>query len=216
MIKFFNQQWDEVPLVVVDTETTGKQPGKDRTVQVGIVRFEMGLPVASVTSEINPGMPIPAEVTAIHGVNDEMVAGAPTLAEFFARPSTVEILSGAQPCAYHASFDKFFVPPFQEDHSWPWADALSLVRKVDKWTPGKGRHRLEAACARHGVELTQAHNAGADALACGQLFYKLGRATFPKVYTMGRLLIWQRRQEAEQWADHVTWRANLPPQESAQ
>lgn len=42
MLKYFNQQWDTVPVCVIDTETTGVQPGRDRTVQVGVVRFEGG------------------------------------------------------------------------------------------------------------------------------------------------------------------------------
>lgn len=42
MLKYFNQQWDTVPVTIIDTETTGVQPGRDRTVQVGIVRFEGG------------------------------------------------------------------------------------------------------------------------------------------------------------------------------
>lgn len=37
MLKLFNTQWDEVPIVVVDTETTGKRPGLDRTVSFGFV-----------------------------------------------------------------------------------------------------------------------------------------------------------------------------------
>lgn len=213
MLRFFNTQWDEVPAAWIDTETTGKRPGYDRTVQVGIVRFERGEPVGSVWSFIDPGMPIPAEATAVHGITDIAVQGAPTLAEYFAREDVKRILADAHYGAYNGNYDRHFVPPIGEDWSDPWVDALTLVRKVDKWAPGKGRHKLEAACSRHGVALTEAHSAEADARAAGQLFYKLGRATFPKLYTMGRLLTWQRREEALQWGEHMNWRASLPPQE---
>jgi DNA polymerase-3 subunit epsilon len=216
MLKYFNQQWDAVPLIVVDTETTGTQPGRDRTVQVGLVRFEGGVAVASSCALINPCMPIPATATAIHGITDEMVGGAITLAEYFALPRTIDLLRDAQPAAYNAQFDRYFVPPFGEDWSYPWADSLSLVRKVDRFVKGKGRHKLSAACARHGVELGGAHDAGADARAAGELLYVLGRKTFPKHYTMGALLSWQRREEADEWARFMGWLSQQPPREEAQ
>lgn len=215
MLKYFNQQWDTVPVTVIDTETTGVQPGRDRTVQVGIVRFEGGAAVGSFVSLVNPGAPIPASATAIHGITDEMVGGAPTLAEVFAHPTAIKLLEGAQYGAYNAGFDRYFIPPIGEDWSYPWADALSLVRKVDRFERGKGRHRLGAACARHGIELAEAHSAGADARAAGELFYKLGRQTFPKHYTMGQLLIWQRREEAEEWGRFMTWLSAQPPRAEA-
>jgi DNA polymerase III subunit epsilon len=216
MLAYFSQQWDTVPLTVIDTETTGTQPGRDRTVQVGLVRFEGGQPVGSFTSLVNPGVPIPASATAIHGITDEMVGGAPTLAEVFQHPTVIKLLELAQYAAYNASFDRYFIPPIGEDWSYPWADSLTLVRKVDRFAKGKGRHRLGVACARHGIELAEAHSAGADARAAGQLFYKLGRQTFPKYYTMGQLLIWQRREEAEEWGRFMTWLSAQPPRPEAQ
>ncbi len=213
MLKYFNQQWDTVPLVVVDVETTGTQPGRDRVVQVGLARFENGIMVGARASLIDPGMPIPEASTVIHGITDMAVQGMPTLEAFFEGAEVKALIADCQPCAYNASFDRRFVPSFTEDHSWPWCDPLVLIRKVDRWERGAGRHKLEAACARHGIELTNAHSADGDAKAAGELFYKLGRQEFPAEYTMGRLLIWQQREDAEEWARHMKWRANAPPRE---
>jgi DNA polymerase III epsilon subunit-like protein len=215
MLRFFNQQWDSVDTIWIDTETTGLRAGADRCVQVGLVRFQGGVAVASSCSYINPGFPIPAEATAIHKITDEMVGGAPTLAEYFTHPRTLELLRDAQPAAYNAPFDKWFVPPVGEDLAWPWLDALSLVRDIDKYVKGKGRHRLENACQRHGVEHAKAHDAGADARAAGELFYKLGRRKFPKHYKLGDVLGWQRRVEAEEWHRFTTWLSTQPPQPEA-
>lgn len=198
----------------LDTETTGTRPGFDRCVQVGVVRFENGEPVDSSSALINPGIPIPPEVTLIHGITDEMVKDAITIDAFFAHPRTLKLLEGAQPGAYNGPFDKHFVPPFGEDWTWPFLDALSLVRKVDRFAKGPGRHKLAAACERHGVELPNAHDAASDAKAAGRLFYKLGRKTFPKHYKMGEVLGWQRRTEAEEWIRFYTWLSARPPQEA--
>lgn len=212
MLKFFNTQWDELPITVLDVETTGKTPGLDRTVQVGVVRFERREVVGSVWSYINPGVPIPSEVTAIHGVTDEHVAGAPDLAEYFTRPEVTRLISDAQPCAYNAGFDQRFLPPLDGiDWDWPWIDPLVLVRKVDRYVSGKGQKKLGPACTRYGVELTKAHDAAADAKAAGELLFKLGGEQFPKVYTLGELLTWQVKQQACEWARHMSWKSTLPP-----
>lgn len=214
MLRFFNTQWDEVPTVWIDTETTGIKPGKDRCVQIAVVRFERGVPVGSAQDFVNPGIPIPEAATAIHGITDLAVKDAPPIDAFMARADVVALLDGAQPAAFNAPFDRYFIPPFGEDWTWPWLDALSLVRKVDRFAKGAGRHKLEAACKRHGIELVGAHDAGADARAAGLLFYKLGRQEFPQPYTLGRALSWQRRSEAEEWARFMGWLSTQPPKEA--
>src|SRR5437868_2031038 len=65
----------------VDVETTGKDPHHPDTeiVEITIIGGAIGLPILS--SLVRPMKPIPAEVTAIHGIRDEDVAGAPTFKE---------------------------------------------------------------------------------------------------------------------------------------
>lgn len=214
MLKFFNSQWDSVPIVVIDAETTGLRLGRDKACSIAAVRFENGSVVRAVSSLINPGFPIPEAATAIHGITDAHVASAVTIEQFFDEPNTQLVLSGAQPLAYNAGYDRYFVVPFGEDWTWPWLDCLSLVRKVDKWVKGSGRHKLEATCARHNIELSKAHDAEADATAAGHLFYKLAKAEFPAGYTLGETLDWQRRAEAASWFDFNSWLAKQPPRET--
>lgn len=223
MLKFFDTLWSQVPTVWIDTETTGIRAGHDRAVQVGIVRFEGGKPVSFDHQLVNPGIPIPAEATAIHGIRDEDVAAMPPIEDVFAGQKVRELLAGAQPAAYNAPFDRHFVPPFGEDWTWPWLDALSFVRIVDRFVKGKGRHRLEVTCARHGVTLERAHDAGADARAAGELFYKLAprieqmlhaENRLTRALTLGPLLRWQREQEAGEWFRFQEWLFRQPPREA--
>lgn len=69
----------ERPLAFFDLETTGTRIGKDRIVQIGIVRLMPDGTRSSYQTLVNPQMPIPAEATAIHGITDLDVAMAPTL-----------------------------------------------------------------------------------------------------------------------------------------
>ena len=214
MLKYFNLPWDSVPIVVLDTETTGLAVGKDKAVSVALVRFENGARVGSFSSFLNPGFPIPEAATAIHKITDAAVANAPSIADLFADARVTALLDGAQPAAYNGPFDRHFVPPFGDDWTWPWLDALSLVRKVDRFAKGAGRHKLEATCRRHGIALDNAHDAEGDACAAGELLFKLGRETFPKDYTLGQALGWQRRAEAEEWFRFNEWLSRQPPREA--
>lgn len=213
MLKCFNEQWDSVPIVVIDTETTGARPGRDRAVSFGLARFENGVFVAGFEQLVNPGIQIPAEATAIHGITDEMVAGAPALLDAFSDPRGQELLADAQPAAYNAGFDRHFVPPFGEDWTWAWLDALSAIRSVDRYAKGAGRHRLEPSCARHGVDLLKAHSAGADARAAGELLFKVGPQFYGKK-SLGDALKLQAFSEAEERHRFLSWLSRQPPREA--
>ena len=60
--------------IYYDTETTGIKAEKDRVIE--IAAFD---PVQDRTFEalVNPGMPIPAEASAVHHITDDMVADSP-------------------------------------------------------------------------------------------------------------------------------------------
>jgi DNA polymerase-3 subunit epsilon len=214
----FLERWDAVPIVFLDVETTGLRPGVDRVVEVGIARFVDRRLAAQWGSLIDPGIPIPPEVTAIHGIRDEDVRGKPTLDEFIDSAETKAILAGAQPAAYNGPFDKWFIPPRAlQDWTWPWLDTLTLVRSVDRYARGPGRHKLGAACDRHDIRLDSAHRASDDARAAGELLFVLMDRVFPEYDqpSIGELLGWMRRREATQWVDFHSWLAKQPPREAS-
>lgn len=65
------------PLVALDTETTGADTVVDRIVQLALVRLEPDGTREEFETLVNPGEPIPAEATAIHGITDQDVEFAP-------------------------------------------------------------------------------------------------------------------------------------------
>jgi len=69
----------ERPLTAFDLETTGTDVSRDRIVEFAAVRVEPSGTRESFRSLVNPGRPIPPGATAVHGIRDEDVAGAPTL-----------------------------------------------------------------------------------------------------------------------------------------
>ena len=103
---------DQTPLfsatfVVLDLETTGLSPEKDRITEVGAVRARGGEVLAELRTFVHPGVPIPAAVTAITGITDKDVAGAPDLATVF--PIVMDFLGNAVFVAHNARFDLSFL-----------------------------------------------------------------------------------------------------------
>lgn len=223
MRHFFVKPWDSVPTVWIDTETTGVKPGVDRAIQVALARFERGVMIGVVKRYVDPGIPIPIEATEVHGIRDNDVRGHPTIDQIFDTPEIREIIKDAMPGGYNCTFDRCFVAPQAfEDFHWPWFDCLTFVRAIDRYARGQGRHKLDNACIRHGISLPKAHDAAADAIACGELFYRIVPKAFelnnsmtPKGTTVGHLLKWQRITEANEWFRFHEWLSRQPDREPA-
>src|SRR5437764_3318936 len=65
------------PLAALDLESTGVDPGRDRIVEVAVLRFAPNARPEPYRRLVNPGVPIPAAAARVHGVTDADVAGAP-------------------------------------------------------------------------------------------------------------------------------------------
>lgn len=94
--------WLEVPIAFLDVETTGRDPQKDRVIELGIVVGTFGT-LDNLQRHgwmINPGVPVSAESSAVHGITDADSAGKPTFAEV--APQILAVLEGCVPAAYNA------------------------------------------------------------------------------------------------------------------
>ncbi|MBW2526510.1 MAG: 3'-5' exonuclease [Deltaproteobacteria bacterium] len=208
-----DEPWRNYPIAFVDTETTGRDPKEDRVIEVGIVIGEGGELKSFHSWLINPGMPIPAESTKIHGITDEEVAGKPTFAE--AAAEILEVLAGALPAAYNAEFDRGFIlaeveraqlelesPPPAVRPNVRWLDPLVFAREV---FPGRQSRALGAVCKRLGIELERAHRATDDAAAALRVLYAI--AEDPKVPdTYAAFIREQSRLETAQEEARRFWR----------
>ncbi|MBS1644538.1 MAG: 3'-5' exonuclease [Bacteroidetes bacterium] len=65
------------PIVFFDLETTGTNPAKDRIIEIALVKLSPEGNRDTWIKRINPGIPIPAEATAVHGITDADVKDAP-------------------------------------------------------------------------------------------------------------------------------------------
>jgi DNA polymerase-3 subunit epsilon len=181
-------KWYDAPIVVLDVETTGfRKPSY--IIEMGAVRYEKGLEVARLDVRFRPprcvGRAIEPGASAVHGIVDEDLVSEPTFAERYGELR--EFLRGAAPASY-GDYDPRMVsmelgrlyeagtdvderiPAFSR--SWgPWLDLLAWARQLHPGPRRKGKHKLGTMTAKYGVELTNAHNALADAAATGELLW---------------------------------------------
>jgi DNA polymerase III subunit epsilon len=211
-----NAVWHTLPWAVLDFETTGADPATCMPVEVAVVRFEQGEPVERFESLVDPGCPIPPEALAIHGITDEHVRGQPRFGELVKHIRQVS--AGAVPCAYNAGFDRVILYRLLEAEGMEvggpdegWLDPLVVVRDLDRFERGPGRHKLENACKRWGVEVEETHRAMGDALDTGRLLWALREriGDLPLGTFLRRL---KARAEAQE-REYQAWQARQRRQE---
>lgn len=69
------------PIIFFDLETTGINIALDRIVEISYLKVDLNGNETSKTLRLNPGIPIPENVTAIHGISNEDVKDAPSFNE---------------------------------------------------------------------------------------------------------------------------------------
>jgi DNA polymerase III subunit epsilon len=210
--------WVELPIALIDVETTGTDSAVDRVVEIGIVVGRGGEVVERRSWLINPGCAITEEARAVHGITDEMVADKPAFAELAAEISAA--LTGVIPAAYNAAFDRAFLASELERAGYPreklppsfankveWIDPLVWARELHELEKGKS---LGEVSSRLGVALDTAHRATDDAEAALKVLYAFaGDVRVPKSYA--GLAQEQRRLLRLQDEERNRWRNTAKP-----
>ncbi len=133
------------------------------------------------TRLVRPSRPIPADATAVHGITDADVAGAPPFVELAGQLFC--LLDDAVFVAHNAPFDLAMLR-----HGLARVDVLyrpaAVACTLDAFRliePLADTHRLDALCARHGIVLAEAHDALSDVLAtAGLLRVLIARGSRPR------------------------------------
>ncbi|GGP63906.1 3'-5' exonuclease [Streptomyces abikoensis] len=182
--------WFEGPLAAFDTETTGVDVEQDRIVSAAFVtQSQAGAAPVITRWLVNPGVPVPEEATAIHGLDEEHLQRhgrwpAPVMEEV-ARALAGHAARGIPLAVMNAPFDLTMLDRELRRHRAsslagylggaalcvldPWV----LDKHLDRYR--KGRRTLSDLCRQYGVELTGAHDAAADAVATLEVVRAVGR-----------------------------------------
>jgi DNA polymerase III epsilon subunit family exonuclease len=157
----------DVPIAVIDFETTGLSADYDRVVEVSIVRVEPGGKKRTLVLDtlVNPRRSVSA--TEIHGITDGMVKNAPEFKDIW--PAMHTALSGCVIAAYNAYFDmRFLTAEAQRAGDAVQVPYFCLMYMRSIIGVGQ-RCRLDVACQHHGIRLNDAHRSARDAMATAEL-----------------------------------------------
>jgi DNA polymerase-3 subunit epsilon len=176
--------WADGRLLAFDIETTSVDVETARMVQAAQVYVGGGRPTDSTVLLINPGVPIPEEATAVHGITDEMARegiDAPAAMDEFAHMIDLAISDRVPIVAYNARYDLTILDRELRRHGLKmpdWSalrviDPLVIDKHLDRYR--KGSRKLDALCEHHGALLDTAHDAGSDAISAARLAYVLGK-----------------------------------------
>ncbi len=199
------EKWQDLPLSVIDVETTGLDSATDRIIEVGIIRFEGGEVVETYGKLVNPECPIPEESTRITGIADSDVEDAPVFEAIAAEVH--QRLQGVGIVAYNLAFDRGFVRAELErcGLSWPeespTLDPLIFARQFFK---NERRKNLGAICELLGIPLEEAHRATHDATVTGHVLYAFADR-LPE--SLEELLMLQAQWEQLQAQEMSGWRS---------
>lgn len=162
--------------IAFDTETTGLDPENDFIVELGAVVFEKGIPTASFQSYVNPGICIPAEVSALNHITDEMLAAAP--AEIDVYPEFMKFLGDAASgkaliCGHVAAFDLSFLCKALDRLGIEAVFRFIDTRQLATQIPELEHHSLAAVAEYFEIPHEKAHQAKEDALTSGRILLKI-------------------------------------------
>lgn len=181
-VEILKVKWQTDPnqtYVVVDVETTGGSSDFHRVTEIGAVKVKDGKIVEEFQTLINPGRPIPPNITQITGISNQMVATAPRFEEMAGKFN--EFTKGAIFVAHNVRFDYGFIQrEFQRLNLGYVRPRLCTVQEMRKNFPGLISYSLKNLTRHFNISLEQHHRALCDAKAATQLLFLVNGKRAPR------------------------------------
>ncbi|MDP2027775.1 MAG: exonuclease domain-containing protein [Sulfuriferula sp.] len=160
--------------VLLDLETTGATPARDRITEIALIRYENGEEVARWQTLVNPHMPIPPFIQTLTGIGDDMVQAAPDFESV--APRLYQYLDGAVLVAHNVRFDHGFLKhEFQRIGIILRQKVLCSVKLSRLLYPQHRSHGLDAVIQRHQIVVAARHRAMGDVEAVAAFIEAAGR-----------------------------------------
>lgn len=187
---------DDLPLAVLDTETTGLNPLKDRIVSIGGLQWRGDAAEGLLLDLlVHPGRPIPALATRIHGITDAMVATAPPFA--LVAPSVLQFWQHRVLVGHNIGFDLALLREEAQRARLafhPPPAALDIGLLYAGLHPREHSVTLESIATHLGVEVKGRHDAMGDAETAAALWCALRPQLLAQgIGTLGQALALMRR-----------------------
>jgi len=158
-------------IVIFDLETTGLSPVKCEIIEVAALKVKGGEIIDRFHTYVKPAVNIPYEITNLTGINDQMVADAPSISVVL--PQFLDFCGDRPLCAHNADFDISFVKKACEqlgiERHFCSIDTVELSRTL---LPGLKKHRLNDLAAEFKFSFNH-HRADDDTEVLAKIFFEL-------------------------------------------
>lgn len=164
----------EVTFCVVDLETTGASPATCGITEVGAVKLRGGECLGTFQTLVNPGLPVPPEITVLTGITTAMVVPAPPIGAVL--PSLLEFSRGTVLVGHNVRFDLAFLQAALSEAgrarlAHRVVDTCALARRLVR--DEVPNCQLGTLASRLRLPHKPSHRALDDALATGDLLHAL-------------------------------------------
>lgn len=159
--------------LIVDTETTGLDPAKDQTVEIGAVLYS--IPERAIVAQVSFLVPVNFDhwtnAEDVHGISDEMLADRANLLDPALRVAIIlSLVEQADALvAHNLAFD---LPFLEQSLGRDWERGLPRVCTLNdfEWPHASTSRSLVNIAVAHGVPVVKAHRALTDCQLIADLF----------------------------------------------
>ena len=173
--------------VVFDLETTGFSPIRDKIIEIGAVKVENGKITDKFSTFVNPGVPIPFEITRLTSITDQMVMDSPGIETVL--PQFLEFVGDAVLVAHNASFDVGFIEQnMRYQNLMPDFTSVDTVALARMLLPTLSKFKLNVVANALNISLENHHRAVDDAGATAEIFVKFVEMLYDRgIYDLTKL-----------------------------
>jgi DNA polymerase-3 subunit alpha (Gram-positive type) len=197
--------------VVVDMEMTGLSAKYHKVIEIGAVRVRDGKVTDALELFVNPGCPIPENITELTGITDGMVLHG--LSEDEAMEQLLVFIGEDVIVGQNVNFDYSFLKQWEINHKRKsvrfGCDTLKIARYL---LPPEQPKKLENLCEYFHIERTRAHRALDDAIETGKVFeclkelaqesFKSSAETIEKLFSP-KLLVYHGKKQTPATARQI-------------
>lgn len=157
--------------IVFDIETTGLSSKNNKITEIGAIKIKNGEIIDSYSSLINPEINIPAKITELTGITNDMVKDKPTIE--FILSEFLKFIGDRPVVVHNADFDIAFIRENMKRINGIFTNTIVDTLKLSRvLLPNLKRHRLNIVAKELNIPLLNHHRAVDDARATAGIFIK--------------------------------------------